>query len=47
MKVINSVNEYLLLHKCNEWIANVQLQLRSEADMTAGEKTTKFKVEKK
>lgn len=43
MKVINDVNEYLLEHKCNEWILNIQIQIRSEGDITAEEKVDKFK----
>ena len=43
MKVINDVNEYLLENECEEWIANVQLQIRSNTDITANEKTEKFK----
>jgi uncharacterized protein (TIGR00106 family) len=43
MKVINDVNEYLLKKNCPEWISNIQLQIRSEGDITAAEKTDKFK----
>jgi uncharacterized protein (TIGR00106 family) len=43
MKVIHEVNEFLVSAKCNEWITNVQLQLRSESDITADEKTIKFR----
>ena len=43
MQVINMVNEYLVTQHCNEWILNVQLQLRSDGDMTADEKTGKYK----
>lgn len=42
MKVINSINKRLLAEKCPEWILSVQLQMRSEGDITAGEKTSKF-----
>ena len=41
--IVNAVNEYLFTHNCNEWILNVQLQIRSNADMTANEKTEKYK----
>jgi uncharacterized protein (TIGR00106 family) len=44
MKVINDVNEYLYNKGCNEWISNIQVQIRSTGDITAGEKTEKFKV---
>jgi uncharacterized protein (TIGR00106 family) len=43
MKVINKVNEYLQQKGCAEWISNVQVQLRSDRDITADEKTEKFK----
>ena len=42
MKVINDVNEYLFAKACNEWITNVQIQLRSNASITSLEKTKKF-----
>lgn len=40
--IVNAVNEYLFTHNCNEWILNVQLQIRSNTDMTANEKTEKY-----
>jgi len=43
MKVINDINEYLYSKKCTEWITNVQIQIRSNEDITAGMKTNKFK----
>ena len=43
MKVINDVNEYLYSRGCNEWISHLQIQIRSNGDMTADEKTEKFK----
>src|SRR5215213_505793 len=43
MKVINDVNEYLYAKGCNEWITNVQIQVRSAGSITALEKTEKFK----
>jgi uncharacterized protein (TIGR00106 family) len=42
MKVINDVNERLLSRGCAEWISNLQIQLRSDRDITANEKTEKF-----
>jgi uncharacterized protein (TIGR00106 family) len=42
MKVINDVNEHLLSRGCAEWISNLQIQLRSNRDITANEKTDKF-----
>jgi uncharacterized protein (TIGR00106 family) len=43
MQVINEVNEYLYNKGCNEWISNIQIQIRSHGDITADEKTEKFK----
>ncbi len=42
MKVINDVNEYLLQKGCAEWISNIQIQIRSNSDITGEEKTAKF-----
>ena len=43
MKVINDVNEYLYSKHCNEWISSVQIQIRSNGDITGDEKNEKFK----
>ncbi len=43
MNVVNLVNEYLFSQDCNEWIAVVQIQMRSQGDITGDEKTSKFK----
>ncbi len=43
MKVINDINEYLYNKQCNEWITSVQIQIRSNGDITGDEKTEKFK----
>lgn len=43
MSVVHQVNEYLQQQSCNEWILNFQLQIRSKEDITADEKTNKFK----
>ena len=43
MNVINDVNEYLYSRGCNEWISNVQIQIRSSGNITGEEKTEKFK----
>ena len=43
MQVVNSINEYLFSKNCNAWICNAQIQIRSNADITADEKTSKFK----
>lgn len=44
MKVINDVNEYLYSKGCSEWISNVQVQIRSDGDITAEEKVEKFRI---
>ncbi|MGZ3881747.1 MAG: thiamine-binding protein [Flavisolibacter sp.] len=41
MRVINQVNDHLQQRDCSEWITNVQIQVRSNADITADEKTEK------
>jgi uncharacterized protein YqgV (UPF0045/DUF77 family) len=43
ISVVNAVNEHLYKRNCNEWILNVQLQIRSNADITANEKIQKYK----
>lgn len=43
MSVVNAINEDLYKRNCNEWILNVQLQLRSNTSVTAREKTEKHK----
>ena len=43
MKVVNSINEYLFSRNCTEWICNVQVQIRSNADITGDEKIQKFR----
>ena len=47
MKVIHDVNEYLYQKECNEWISNVQIQIRSKGDITGDEKTEKWGQEVK
>lgn len=42
MKVIGAVNEYLYQKGCAEWISNLQIQIRSNGDITSLEKTEKF-----
>jgi uncharacterized protein YqgV (UPF0045/DUF77 family) len=42
MAVINAVNEHLYSRECHEWITNIQLQIRSQGDITGEEKTAKF-----
>lgn len=43
MNVIHVVNEYLVTKGCNEWISSIQIQIRSNGDITGEEKTTKFR----
>ncbi|MBS1564176.1 MAG: thiamine-binding protein [Bacteroidetes bacterium] len=43
MEVIHQVNQFLFAKGCAEWISNVQVQIRSEGDITGKEKTEKFK----
>ena len=42
LDVINSINEHLRLRGCAEWLVNIQLQVRSESDITADEKTVRY-----
>ena len=42
MNVIHQVNDYLQEKGCPEWIANLQIQVRSAGDITGEEKTAKF-----
>ena len=41
MSVINSINNHLQERNCSEWITNVQIQIRSNGNITAHEKTAK------
>jgi uncharacterized protein YqgV (UPF0045/DUF77 family) len=41
MDVINKINDHLQQRGCSEWITNVQIQIRSDNDVTADEKTLK------
>lgn len=43
MKVIDEVNEYLVSKGCEEWISSLQIQIRSNGDITGDEKTDKFR----
>jgi len=42
MRVIHQVNEFLYEKGCAEWISNLQIQIRSQGDITGDEKTEKF-----
>ena len=41
MNVINKINDHLQKTNCSEWITNVQIQIRSNRDITSDEKTAK------
>jgi uncharacterized protein (TIGR00106 family) len=43
MEVIGAVNEYLCSKGCAEWISNIQIQIRSAADIGWEEKIEKFR----
>jgi len=42
IQVVHAVNEYLYEKGCEEWISNLQIQIRSGRSITADEKTAKF-----
>lgn len=42
MSVVNKINDHLQHTNCSEWITNMQIQIRSNGDITADEKTGKF-----
>ena len=42
MKLINDVNEFLFSRGCCEWITSLQIQIRSNCNITGDEKTEKF-----
>lgn len=42
MKVIHDVNNYLYHQDCKEWISSIQIQIRSDRDITAIEKVEKY-----
>lgn len=42
IQLINTINEQLVAKACHEWILQVQLQVRCNADMTGDEKTAKY-----
>jgi len=41
MNVVNTINDYLQQKNCSEWIANLQIQIKSNGDITSEEKTAK------
>jgi len=44
MQLINHINEFLYQRNCSEWITNLQIQIRSNSDITGDEKTLKFAI---
>ncbi|MEJ7766499.1 MAG: MTH1187 family thiamine-binding protein [Chitinophagaceae bacterium] len=42
MEVINQVNEYLYQKGCAEWISSIQIQFKSDRNITLNEKVEKF-----
>lgn len=40
MQVIEQVNDQLCSQGCEEWITHLQIQIRSQQGVTAGEKTS-------
>lgn len=42
MRIVDSINEHLINGGCSEWIASVQINMRSNADVTGNEKVSKF-----
>jgi uncharacterized protein YqgV (UPF0045/DUF77 family) len=42
ISVLHQVNDHLWKKGCSEWIANIQVQVRSRSDITSEEKITKF-----
>lgn len=42
MKVIHDINDYLYHRDCKEWISSIQIQIRSDRDITAIEKVKKY-----
>ena len=45
LQVINNINNHLQQQNCNEWIMNVQIQIRANEDITGNEKTAKYRVD--
>src|SRR3954471_12754362 len=42
MRVVSDINEHLVRTGCGEWIASVQINMRSNSDITANEKLAKY-----
>jgi uncharacterized protein YqgV (UPF0045/DUF77 family) len=44
LQLFNAVNEQLYSQQCHEWICNLQVQIRSNGDMTGEEKIAKYQA---
>lgn len=44
LNLVNDINQHLYQKECVEWILNIQIQIRAFGDMTATEKTEKFRT---
>ena len=42
VNLFNEINEHLLNKLCDEWICNLQIQIRRKGDMLGSEKTAKY-----
>ena len=42
VKLFNDMNEHLYTQQCNEWICNLQIQIRSNGHMMGDEKIAKY-----
>lgn len=42
-RLIDTINSFLVDRKCDEWVLQVQFQIRSERDMTSDEKLSKYR----
>lgn len=42
VSLFNKVNQHLYQQQCHEWICNLQVQIRSNGDMTGEEKIAKY-----
>lgn len=44
MNVVHNINEHLYAQRCDEWIASVQFNIRSNSNITGNEKLSKFVI---
>lgn len=45
MEVVNDINTHLQQQNCEEWIMNIQIQIRADDDITGNEKIAKYNVD--